>query len=236
MSVPTLPGVAWRWQWVPAADAPDDEVAAWLLTTADLFTGWADEGLASVTTLPPDVRAELTPEGVGRAVALWLWSRAGQVGAGLRVVWGAAFTSADRPRWAPVVVTVELREPQAEDPTYLMTEVGAAGTADDARPPTVDYVTTAAGDGLRVGALVRGELNAASYRVDAAVRVEVPAYGGLPAQAVDLLLATRAQDLGLAGVLGEGVEELMHLVAEQCLPGPDGVPGIVLAPAERSVR
>ncbi|UZN03124.1 hypothetical protein [Cellulomonas sp. S1-8] len=231
----TLPAVAWRWQWVPASDAPEADAAAWLTSTADVFTGWARDGLTDATALPPEVRAEVTPEGVGRVVALWLWGRAGECPPGARLVWGAAFTSADRPRWAPVLVTVEFRVPLADDPSYLMDDVGARGADDDARPAVVDYVTTAAGDGLRVGALVREPYGAAAFRVDAAVRIDVPAHDDSGATAVDVLLATRVQDLGLAGVVGPGVEELMHLVAEQFLPGPDGTTGIVLAPAERSM-
>lgn len=211
--------VTWRWQWVPAPGAPDAQ--QWQDDTAAVFVEWTADGLR-------DVEPALTPEAVGAQTAQWLRSRADDCPPGARVAWGAGYVTADRPRWAPVVVTIELRTPRAADAGYLMDEVGARGAPGDARRPTVDYLTTEAGDGVRVAALVRGPGGAASCRVDAAVRVDVPAYGDEPATSVDVLASTRTGDLTLFGTLGAGVDDLLHLVAGQCLPGPDGTPDLVL--------
>ena len=224
-----LPEVAWRWEWVPTPDTPAADAEAWLLRTADLLGGWADLPPALLEELPPQERALATGETVGRSAALWLLARAARCPAGTGLAWGAGHLTPDRPRWGPVPVLVDFRVPVAQDASYLMTEVGAAGDEDDARPPVVDYVTTDGGDGVRVMALVRGAAGAVTCRVDAAMRVDVPAYGDVPATSVDVVLSTRTDDLTAAAVLGGGVEELMHRIAAELLPGTDGVPRLVLA-------
>ncbi|MBO3089356.1 hypothetical protein [Cellulomonas dongxiuzhuiae] len=233
-----VPDVTWTWAWVPATDTPGDQLADWLTATAEQLAAWTDG--PDVASLPVELRAEaqaeMTPQAIGRATALWLCGRAAECPAGVRVVWGAGFVAeADRPLWAPIPVAVEFRTPVADDPTYLMDTVGTRGSEGDGRPPVVDYVTTAAGDGVRVAALVREPGGVASCRVDAALRAEVPAYGDRPASSVDVVLSTWTDDLGLAGALGEGVADLMQRVATLLLPGEDGVPGIVLENEERSV-
>jgi hypothetical protein len=229
------PDVAWQWDTVPGADAPADEVADWLTTTAEQLAAWT-EGPPDLATLPPELRAEVgaevTPEAVGRAGALWLLARSVECPPGVRLVWGAGFVDGHGPRWAPLLVVVDFRAPLAPDPSYLMETVGTRGAEGDARPPVVDYVTTELGDGIRVTALVRDAKGVASCRADAAVRADVPAHGGRPAATVDIVLSARSHDLSVGGVLGAAVEELMHLVVGRLLPGPDGEPGIVLAPAE----
>ena len=233
-----VPEVTWTWAWVPMGDVEGTQLRDWLTATAERLAAWTDG--PDVASLPPEVRAdaqaEMTPPAIGRATALWLWDRAVECPEGVRLVWGAGFLGdAERPLWAPVPVTVEFREPAADDPTYLLQTVGATGLDEDARPPVVDYVTTVAGDGVRVSALVHGARGEATCRVDAALRADVPAYGDRPESRVDVVLSTRTPDLGLGGVLGEGVADLLHELATLLLPGQDGEPGIVLPVAEGRV-
>ncbi|QCB94904.1 hypothetical protein [Cellulomonas shaoxiangyii] len=235
MTAVVVPEVSWWWQWVPPAGASGDEVAAWQGATAPVFAGWAAGGLAALHGEHPGVlRDGLTAAAVGDEVAAWLRGRTDGLPDWTRVAWGAGFVVDDRPQWAPVVATVEFREPSAPDPSYLMDVVATRGRPDDARPPAVDYVTTAAGDGVRVTALVRGPRRAAFVRVDAAMRLDVPATAARPARSADVVLSVRVSELGLFATVGPGVEELMHVVAAQCLPGADGVPAIVL-PTVRSL-
>lgn len=216
----------WHWELVPGAEGGAEPRAEWTERVAALFEDWTREGLAAARAVwPADAGAEFpfTSAMVGRAITAWLLERADQLPPWSRLAWGAAFV-AGRPRWAPVPVVVEFCAPVAEDPDYLMEAVGARGAEGDAREPTVDYVTTPIGDGLRVFALCRGEDGAAYARVHAAMRVDVPAAAGGLGGSADVLLSTFVLELGLMAVIGAGVEQLMQQIAEDCMPGPDGRP------------
>lgn len=202
--------VAWVWGWVPAADAPRAEVDAWRDATTEQFAQWAAAGVAGLLADAPDeLRGTLTPAELGAEVATWLHGRTAGLPAWTHVVWGAVFVEPERPRWVPVVATVEVREPAGEDSTYLMEAVGTTGLPGDARAPLVEYVTTDAGDGVRVTALVRGEHGEAFARVDGALRLDATAWRG----PLDVLVSSRVSELALFGLVGAGVEELMQLIA-----------------------
>lgn len=210
MATPTTLEVSWPWWWVPSDATPADLVAEWEEGTADVFAQWTAAGLADLLASAPVELAEaLTPRAVGAQAAAWLRERAAGLPPWVHVAWGAVFVEPERPRWAPVVATVEVREAAGEDSAYLMEAVGSAGLPGDARTPLVDYVTTDAADGVRVTALVRGEHGEAFVRVDAALRLEATAARG----PLDVLVSTRVSELALFGLVGAGVEELMQLVA-----------------------
>lgn len=223
----------WRWQWVPNAQPGDPVRQAWTEHVVESFAGWtADELEAARRSWPKDADVEL-PLGfdqVGRAVAESLLEHADQLPAWGRLAWGVAFLNG-RARWAPVPVEVRFHDPRGDDPNYLMEVVGAAGREDDARPPVVDYVSTSAGDGVRVSALVSTLEGAVFGRVDAALRLEIPPIGGEPRASIDVLFAAHVFDLGLMTVIGQGVEELMQRVADESMPSADGMAPLRFAPA-----
>ena len=220
--LPEAPDVHWLWWWVPSDGEPAEALAQWQTSTAGLFTQWLGDGITAVIpTLPAELRDEITPESVAHDVASWLRGRAAGLPTWTRIAWGAGFLDPERPRWVPVVVVVEMREPAAEDAGYLLDELAPDGAPDDARRPVVDYVTTTAGDGVRVAALVRGPDGEAYARVDAALRVDATDAHG----PVDVRLSTRVVEQSLFGVVGQGVAELMHLVAAEVGPGAAAAPG-----------
>ncbi|MBD7920238.1 hypothetical protein H9657_18350 [Cellulomonas sp. Sa3CUA2] len=224
-----VPEVAWAWWWVPSDDEHPAAVEEWHAATAGMFAQWVDETILSgAATLPVELRRGLTPQGVGHEVATWLRGRAAGLPVGTRVAWGAGFLAPERPRWAPVVVVVEMREPAHADAGYLLDGLAPDGAPGDARRPVVDYVTTSAGDGVRVSALVRGEDGDVCARVDAALRVDATDQHG----AIDVVLSTRVVDQSVFGIAGQGVEELMHLVAAEVGPPVAGEH----RPQEQSLR
>lgn len=208
MSAPTLdlPPVRWAWWWVPPAGHDAAAADAWSEEVAELFAAWTADGVA---LLPPGLRDALGTRTVGDEVVAWLRTRTADLPPATYVAFGAAFLAPDRPRWAPVVAVVRVREPGADDTGYLLDVVGAAGRPDDARPPLVEYVTTDAGDGVRVAALARGAHGEASVRVDAALRLDATDARG----PVDVVVSTRVAELPLFGLVGPGVDQLLHLVA-----------------------
>lgn len=210
------PDVTWAWSWVPPADHDEEEARAWHADVAATFTGWTVGTIAELTrALPPELRAGAAASAVGGEVATWLRGRTVGLPPWTYVAWGAVFLTPERPRWAPVVAVVELRE-APDGSEHLMDVVGAAGLPQDARPPVVDFVTTDAGDGVRVTALARGPRGEAYVRVDAALRLEATDDGG----PVDVVVSTRADELGMFGLIGVGVEQLLHVVAASSLPLP----------------
>ena len=213
----TLTRQPWRWEWVPTSG--DTVRAAWTAQLVELFEDWTRDSLAAVRSAWPAETATLTSDMVGRGAAAWLLERADQLPAWARLAWGAVFVT-DRPRWAPVPVVVEFRRPVAEDSAYLMEWVGATGLDADAREPVVDYVTTPVGDGVRVFALARGADGLPYGRLNAAMRLDVPADGHAAGFGVDVLLTTLVVEMGLMALIGPGVEQLMQLIAESA-QGPD---------------
>ncbi|MEU6854391.1 hypothetical protein ABZ901_31225 [Actinacidiphila alni] len=214
------PELPWHWEWVPKIGPDDPDHAAWTAHMVGLFADWTAEGLAAARQSWPaeaGVAFPFTADMVGRGAAEWLMRRAGQLPAWARLAWGAAFVEG-RPRWAPVPVVVEFRQPRGEDPNYLMDVVGAAGRESDTRPPTVDYVTTPIGDGVQVFALGRTPEGAAFGRADAAMRLDVPPADGAPSVSSDVLLTTIVLDMGLMALIGAGVEQLMQQIANDCAP------------------
>lgn len=206
------PQVTWVWSWVPPVDGDEVTSAAWEADVTAAFDLWTADAVTALTrALPPQLRDAAVPGSVGQEVAAWLRSRTVDLPPATYVAWGAAFLTPERPRFAPVVAVVELREPTAPDAGYLMDVVGARGRAEDARPPLVDYVTTDGGDGVRVTALVRGSRGEAAVRVEAALRLDPTPERG----AVDVVVSTRVDELALFGLAGPGVEQLLHAVARE---------------------
>ncbi|WP_327071293.1 hypothetical protein OG500_37240 [Kitasatospora sp. NBC_01250] len=215
-----LTRLPWHWEWVPALGAGEPERETWTEHLVALFEQWTGEGLvAARAAWPADAGAEFpfTSDLLGRDAARWLLERADQLPAWSRLAWGAVFVGG-RPRWAPVPVVVDFSGPVAGDPNYLMHLVGARGTEGDAREPAVDYVTTPIGDGLRVFALCRSAEGAAYARVNAALRLDVPPTGGAPGVGIDVLLTTLVFEMGLMALIGNGVEQLMQQIADECAP------------------
>ncbi len=232
--------VTWEWGWAPAPDHDLELRVDWAEQTSALFADWTREGLIAAketwTGLSGESEADfpVADEALGRSVAAWLQERADDLPSWCRLAWGAALVD-ERPRWAPVPVVVEFREPRAVESHYLMEDVGARGLPGDGREPVIDYVSTPSGDGVRVTALVRGEHGEVGGRLDAAMRIDIPPAHGAAVSA-DVLFATRVFDLGLLGVIGAGVEQLMLLVATDCVPESGaGTPGLVLVPTEGSL-
>lgn len=226
----------WRWEWVPGVRSDERERQVWTEHVAELFADWTADGLAEARQArPPDAGAEfpVTPDLVGRGAAEVLLERAGQLPASARLAWGAAFVDG-QPRWAPVPVVVEFRTPRAEDPNYLMDVVGAAGRDTDARPPAVEYVTTPAGDGVRVLALARSPQGAAFGRVEAALRLDAPPpTGGAASVRADVVFTTAVVEMGLMALIGPGVEQLMQQIATDCVPrAGESQARITLTPGE----
>ncbi|MCX4751304.1 hypothetical protein OG455_38380 [Kitasatospora sp. NBC_01287] len=215
-----LTRLPWHWEWVPTARPGDPAHEAWTEHLVALFEEWTAEGMvAARAAWPADAGTAFpfTSELVGRDAAAWLLERAGRLPAWSRLAWGAVFVNG-RPRWAPVPVVVEFTGPVAGDPNYLMHLVGARGLEGDAREPIVDYVTTSIGDGLRVFALCRSADGAAYARLHAALRLDVPPTGGAPGVGIDVLLTTLVFEMGLMALIGHGVEQLMHRIADECAP------------------
>ncbi|MDH6136877.1 hypothetical protein P3T37_006308 [Kitasatospora sp. MAA4] len=214
----------WHWEWVPAGPAGEPAHEAWTERVVALFEEWTAEGLlAARAAWPADAGAEFpfSSDLLGRDAAAWLLERAEQLPAWSRLAWGAVFVNG-RPRWAPVPVVVEFSGPVSGDPNYLMHLVGARGLEGDAREPVVDYVTTSIGDGLRVFALCRSAEGAAYARVDAALRLDVPPTGDAPGVGVDVQLSTLVFEMGLMALIGNGVEQLMQQIADECAPAGAG--------------
>jgi hypothetical protein len=220
-----LTRVPWRWDWVPCDREDEAEREAWTAHVAALYEEWTRDSLAAARAGwdPAGGEFPLAPDTLGRTVAQGLLERADRLSEPARLVWGVAFVDG-KPRWAPVPVVVEFGRPRDADPTYLMDSVGSKGRDGDAREPVVDYVTTPAGDGLRVFAFARTEQGAAYGRLDAALRLDVPPNGGAAAVSVDVLLSTRVFEVTLMGVIGPGVEQLMQWIAAECVPAADGTP------------
>jgi hypothetical protein len=216
----------WQWQWVPGAARGADVRAAWTGQLTAQFAEWTRAGMAEAHAAWPGEAGPcpITGDLVGQGVASWLLERADRLPPWARLAWGAVFLD-ERPRWAPVPVVVEFRRPAAADPVYLMDEVGAAGRPGDAREPVVDYVTTPAGDGVRVFALARTVEGAGYGRLDAALRLEVPTGDGAAGDGADVILTTVVFELGLMALIGPGVEQLMQRIAAECAPGSDGTRG-----------
>lgn len=225
----------WYWEWVPDVRSDEQELHIWTELMVDLFADWTAEGLTQARQAwPEDAQAEfpVTSDMVGRGAAEVLLERAGQLPASARLAWGAAFVEG-QPRWAPVPVVVEFRRPRAEDPNYLMDAVGVTGRDTDARPPVVEYVTTPAGDGVRVFAMARSPEGAAFGRVEAAMRLDAPPTGGAAGASVDVVLTTAVSEMGLMALIGPGMEQLMQQVAADCAPaGGQGPARIVLTSVE----
>lgn len=207
--------VSWHWDWVPADEA---ERPAWIAFVADLLDGWVGEQVAAARAAWPADAAEefpFTPGAMGTAVARDLLERADGLPRNSRLIWGAGFID-DQVRWLPLLVLAEFREAGSADTAELMTLVGADGMPGDVRPPTVEYVSTEHGDGVRVLALARSEAEGLHGRVDAALRLEGPD------REVDVLLTTRVTGLDQLAVIGPGIEAVMRLVATQFGAGLSG--------------
>ncbi len=232
--------VTWTWEWVPAPGLGSQVDTTWAERVSADVARWAQAGLAAAreawkeqSTDRESADFSVTEALVGSSTAAWLLQRRDRLPAWCRLAWGAAFVD-DRPRWAPVPVVVEFRQPRQIESHYLMDEVGASGLPGDGREPVVDYVSTSRGDGVRVTAFVRDESGGAAGRLDAAMRIDVPSDDG-DAMSADVLFSTRVFDLGLLGVIGGGVELLMHQVAHDCAPDDQGAPPrLVLTAPERS--
>lgn len=221
-----LTRLPWHWEWVPDVRQSEEKRESWTGHMADLFEDWTSGSLAAARHAWPmeaGIGYPFTSDSVGQGLAEWLITRAEQLPAWSRLAWGAVFVDG-RLRWAPVPVVVEFRTPQAEDPNYLMEVVGATGLDGDARPPVVEYVTTSLGDGLRVFAMGRTPQGQGLGRLDAALRLDVPARDGVPSISTDVVLTTRVFELGLMALIGAGVEQLMQQIADDCAPGPDAGP------------
>jgi hypothetical protein len=208
--------VSWFWDWVPPAGRGAAQESAWIEHVTSLFDSWAGEALAAARARwPADAPVEFPAAALESAEARGLLARADELPGNCRLIWGAGFID-DRLRWLPLLVLVEFREALPQDPAYLMGMVGVEGFDDDVREPTVDYVTTEHGDGIRVLALARGEGNAICGRVNAALRLE-----GAPVD-IDVLLTTRVYDMGQFGVIGPGLDTLMNMIATQFAARPGG--------------
>jgi hypothetical protein len=214
MTAPTAVEISWAWDWVPAGA----DRAGWIEFMAKLLDDWAGEQVAAARAAwPADSAGEFPfqPGAMGTAVARDLLERADALPAGCRLIWGAGFVD-DQVRWLPLLVLAEFREPRPGDPAYLMSMVGAEGRPGDVRPPHIEYLSTDHGDGVRVIALARDENEdesdpaAGMYgRVTAALRLERPDGD------VDVLLEARVSGMELLGVIGPGVEAVLHLIAGQ---------------------
>jgi hypothetical protein len=181
-----IPSVSWFWDWVPAAGS---DATGWPDSVAALVDGW-------------------TGATVGAAMAGDLLAHAAGLAPNRRLMWGAGFLG-EWVRWLPLVAIVEFREPMPGDSAYLMGAVGAEGFEDDVREPDVEYLSTAHGDAIRVLALTRSGDGGVHGRVDAALRLERPAGD------VDVLLTSRADDLGRLAVIGDGMDALLTMIADQ---------------------
>ncbi|MFI1995898.1 hypothetical protein [Actinoplanes sp. NPDC020271] len=145
---------------------------------------------------------------IGAKAAADLIERSGDLPPACHLMWGAGFLG-DTPRWLPIVTLVEFREALRGDSAYLLGAVGAEGFDDDVREPVVEYISTRHGDGIRVLALARSEDGTIHGRVDAALRLDRPAGD------IDVLFTTRVSTLGELAVIGDGVDALMTMIADQ---------------------
>jgi hypothetical protein len=208
--------VSWFWEWVPAAGSDEPARAAWTESVADRLDEWVGGKVAVARAAWPADAGEdfpFTAGEMGSAVARDLLLRAGDMPANCRLIWGAGFAGDDA-RWLPLMVLTEFRQARPGDSAYLMELAGAGGMAGDLREPTVEYVTTEHGDGVRVVALARSEADGLYGRVNAALRLEGPAGD------VDVLLETRVKGLDQLAVIGAGVEAVMFMIADQHAAGP----------------
>lgn len=207
--------VSWFWEWVPADGSDEAPRAAWTESVASRLDEWVGGKVAAARAAWPadaDQEFPFTAGEMGSAVARDLLLRADDMPANCRLVWGAGFAG-DEARWLPLLVLTEFRQARPGDSAYLMELAGADGFAGDVREPTVEYVTTEHGDGVRVVALARSE-EGLYGRVNAALRLEGPAGD------VDVLLETRVKGLDQLAVIGSGVEAVMVMIADQHAAGP----------------
>jgi hypothetical protein len=230
--------VSWYWDWVPAADGDDEQRTAWTAFVASTLDGWVGEKVAAARAAWPADAPEdfpFTVDEMGSAVARDLLERADELPRNCRLIWGAGFLG-DEARWLPLLVVAEFHPARPEDPAYLMGMVCAEGFDEYVREPTVDYVTTDHGDGVRVLALADNGAEGLHARVNAALRLE-RREPGAPAEEVDVLLTTRVGAMDQIAVIGPGVEAVMHLIATQFAARPgDGVPALRFAgPAGRDL-
>lgn len=200
--------ISWAWDFVPATEADRE---GWPDFMARLLDEWVGDQVEAARAAWPADAAEafpFTPGAMGSAVARDLMERADGLPANCRLIWGAGFVD-DRAKWLPLMVLAEFREPRPEDPAYLMSLVGAEGHPEDVRPPTVEYVSTDRGDGVRVIAIANNETDGMYGRVHAALRLEMPDGD------IDVLLETRVGGMEQLAVIGDGMDTVMHLIAER---------------------
>lgn len=182
------PTVSWWWDWVPGAGTDAAERAAWRDSVTAVLDRLAGEAAA------------------GAAVARDLQERADLLAPHCHLVWGVGFLG-DQARWLPQLVLVEFREAAPGDSAYLMSVVGAEGFDGDVREPSVEYVSTGHGDGVRVLAVARAEDGQLYGRVHAALRLERPAAD------LDVLLTSRVTGLSQLAVIGDGIDALLTTIA-----------------------
>jgi hypothetical protein len=208
--------VSWFWEWVPAAGSDAATRAAWTESVVGRLDEWVGGKVAAARDAwPADAGEEFpfTAGDMGSAVAGDLLVRADDMPANCRLIWGAGFVGDDA-RWVPLLVLAEFRQARPGDSAYLMDLVGAGGFTGDLRDPSVEYVATEHGDGVRVLALARSADEGLYGRVDAALRLEGPAGD------VDVLLETRVKGMDQLAVIGTGVEAVMVMIADQHAAGP----------------
>jgi hypothetical protein len=205
--------VSWFWDWVPAAGRDAAQEKTWTGYLTGLLDTWTGAAMDTVRAAWPADAKQQSPFTTGAfasTVARDLLARADDLPGNCRLIWGAGFVG-DEVRWLPLLVVVEFRPARPGDADYLMAMVGTEGFAGDIREPNVDYVSTERGDGIRVLALARDEDNSVYARVNAALRLEGPPVD------LDVLLTTRALDMGQVSVIGFGMEALMNMVATEPL-------------------
>lgn len=257
--------VSWFWDWVPAAGSSAAERAHWTAYLTGLLDEWVGEKVAAARAAWPADAEEafpFSPGQMGQDVAGSLLERADGLPENCRLIWGAGFVG-EQARWLPLLVLAEFRQALPDNPDYLMAMVGAEGFPDDVREPTVEYVTTDHGDGVRVLALADVAGEGLRGRVNAALRLEgrsIPRPPAGPAAAarqapyahpspeayasqrvhaspevdVDVLLTTRVGGMDLLAVIGPGVEALMGMIATQFAALPGGgAPALRFVPAAR---
>jgi hypothetical protein len=204
----------WRWGWVPNVDDGPAVRDRWTGLVVSRIAEWSGEALSAARAAWSEGAA--TSDMLGREFAAWLLARADQLPDWTRLAWGTALP-AGAPRWSPVFVMVEFREPRAEDSAYLMEVVGARGADGDVRDPVVDYVTTPNGDGVVVFALACAD-GTVHARVDAAMRLEVPPSGVEAACGSDVLLTTQVFEMPLMAVIRSGMAQLMRRIGTDYAP------------------
>jgi hypothetical protein len=205
--------VPWQWHWVPTPGGDPAADTEWLTATAAVFDRWLTGHGQPPTTAENDAGAGATAVAGGASsyLARELRRRAGDLPAGARLVWGAAFDAAG-PRWWPVQVVLERVGDATGDSDYLLDLVGARSLV-DGLAPNISYTSTSFGDGLRVIRPERGPDGRVNALVRAAIRIEWPALAGNPATRSDFLLTTRIWDMSLLAVVGPGLDGLMRQMA-----------------------